>query len=185
MRRSSTFLLAILSTLLLSSCEPPGNPVAPAASGESQLLSGTDGLFTRVGTTLGLTLQASELIGSAGGTVALFGHSLSVPAGAVSQPTVFTITQLPTGYLEVDLRALVVGLWGTRDVGSGGFQDGKRVRFRMSYAAATGAIDPSRLVILRLLDDGGIEEIPTSVDPSTETVVVDLEHFSRYCMAMD
>jgi hypothetical protein len=108
-----------------------------------------------------------------------------VPAGAVSAPTLFSMVQLANGRIEVELLAVRVTLFGLIDVGSGGFLNGETVGVTLSYDGATNVTDPSRLVVLRMLGGDVVEEIPTTVDAGTETVHVELEHFSRYCMAID
>jgi len=188
-RWKSLVACSLLSGLLLTGCEP-GNPrgaqtpTAPAPAPAADLSAGQ---YTLVESTLlsGLP-RTSALIGSTGGVLSLLGHTLSVPSGAVAQPTLFTMTALPTGRIEVELLALRISLLGQSiDVGSGGFQDGKTVRLTLSYAAATNVTDPSRLVVLYVRDDGAVEELPTTVDTVARTASVELEHFSRYCMAMD
>src|SRR5690606_24609760 len=64
-------------------------------------------------------LSASQVIGPEGGRVELLGHSIDVPAGAVAEAKVFTITSVPGGYVEVDLKATEDGVWV--DAGDEGF----------------------------------------------------------------
>lgn len=49
--------------------------------------------------------RASAVIGAGGGTLALGGHLMVVPEGAVPQPTEFTMTLPPSRYVEVDITA--------------------------------------------------------------------------------
>ena len=65
---------------------------------------------TRTRTLLGWLIRIVEqtvalLLGSDGGILALLGHILEVPAGAVSEPTLFSMTVLQNGYVEVELTA--------------------------------------------------------------------------------
>ena len=96
------------------------------------------------------------------------------------------MTRLAGATIQVDLLAVRFDLFGdTIDVGAGGFLGGRTVQVKLSYAAATNVDDPDRLVVLYLRPDGAVEEVPTAVDEVAETVTVELEHFSRYAMAMD
>ena len=134
-------------------------------------------------------LRSTKLIGLEGGTVQLLGHSIHVPLGAVSQPTLFTIRVVTNGYVEVDLTAIgglsgLSGLGGLVDVGGQGFA--VPVRLRLTYTRATNVGDPANLLILRKLGpgyQGSYEVMPSVVNPTTRTVEAELDHFSSYVMA--
>ena len=128
-------------------------------------------------------LSVGRVIGLEGGSVKLLGHSIHVPLGAVSQPTLFTMTVVTNGYVEVDLLALG-GLGGLIDVGSAGFA--QPVTVRLTYARSPNVTDPARLLILRKLGpgyQGSYEVMPTRVNTTTKTVEAELDHFSSYVMA--
>jgi hypothetical protein len=188
-RWKSLLSYALLSGLLLTSCEPgsPGileSPTAPSAAPSADAAA-AGYTFVSASPLSALTSTVS-LIGASGGALSLLGHTITVPAGAVTQPTLFSIAALPSGRIEVELRALRISLFGqSLDVGSGGFHAGKTVRLTLSYAGATNVDDRSRLVVLYMRSDGGVEELPTTVNTAARTVTVELSHFSRYCMAMD
>src|SRR5690606_11105780 len=109
---------------------------------------------------------------------------LLVPPGAVSQPTLFSLVVLPTGYVEVELGAVVNSLLGlVFDVGEQGFL--KPVPVTLSYSGATNVSDPSGLQIARvnsLLGYRNLEALPSTVDPQAQTVTAHLDHFSRYLL---
>ena len=128
-------------------------------------------------------LSLSQVIGINGGSVSLAGHTITVPAGAVSVPTIFTITLANNGYIEVDLTAVVNTLLGTVDVGSDGFDT--PVTLALTYARATNVSDPSRLKIIRLNPNGKHEILPSTVQTGPLTVKAELDHFSRYAMVSD
>jgi hypothetical protein len=186
--------LALLPVLLLAitACDQagelsPATPAAPDAS-LSRLLGGTAGGYTLVRDPLlpGLTkaLSTGTLIGFGGGQVSLLGHTLTVPAGAVSQPTLFTLTVLPTGYVEVDLLGTLNTLFGVLDVGSKGFQ--KPIPIALTYERATNVRDPGELTVLRvqsLIGYGKYQVMPSQVDRATRKVTTELDHFSRYTLA--
>lgn len=127
------------------------------------------------------TLEVSGVIGIFGGKLSLAGHALTVPYGAVTLPTVFTLRLLPTGYIEVELEAVLTSLLGrTINVGEEGFR--KPVPVTLTYVRATNVTDPSRLRIMRVKADGNHEILPSTVDTQDKTVTAELDHFSRYCM---
>lgn len=127
------------------------------------------------------------LIGSDGGLLSLLGHAISVPQGAVLEPTIFSMTVIQQGHVEVELTAtpksLLSKLFFWRSVEEVQFQ--VPVDLTLSYARATNVTDPSRLKILRINPDGRHEVMPSTVDPVTKTVTAELDHFSRYCMVAD
>ena len=124
------------------------------------------------------------LLGSDGGILTLLGHILNVPAGAVSEPTIFSMTVIQNGYIEVELTATPKSLLSTlffwRKVEEVQFD--VPVGLSLSYARATNVTDPSRLKIMRVNPDGKHEILPSVVDTVNKTVTAELDHFSRYCM---
>lgn len=192
----STLLLPLLAALL-GGCEPtaqgarelPTAPEAPLQALEGEPRTATDeegNEYTLVEGTLPLTLDRlheSEVIGVEGGSIQLAGHTLTVPAGAVDEPTLFVLGVLPSGYVEVELHAFLADpLQGLVDVGEQGFK--RPVTLSLTYSWASGVDDPEKLLILHLREDGVAEPVPSTVDTESRTVVAQLEHFSRYCMAM-
>lgn len=184
----SAWIRAALGTLILATfgaCERPSGPTAvPAVTGPSLSQSVADYVLIE-GTVPSsiLDLEVSELIGSAGGSLSLGGHSIDVPAGAVDELTLFTMTLLTNGYVEVELSAAVDGLLGgLPDVGAEGFGE-ETVALTMTYDWATNVDDPDDLLVLRMNDDGTVEPLPVLLDRDARTVTAQLEHFSRYCMA--
>ena len=189
-------LLPVLLLVAVAACEPSTHPAAPRPAEEAdELLGGLLGGSQVQGLTLikdpllpGLvgSLGTSSLIGLQGGQISLLGHSVLVPQGAVTQPTLFSLLVLPTGYVEVDLSATVTSLLGlVVDVGSRGFET--PVPVTLSYARGTNVSDPSKLKVVRINSILGYkyyEILPTQVDPVAKTVTSDLEHFSRYVVAV-
>jgi hypothetical protein len=129
----------------------------------------------------------AKLLGSDGGVLALLNHVLTVPAGAVDEPTLFSMTVLQSGYVEVELTAtpksLLSRLFFWRKVEEVNFN--VPVDLSLSYAKATNVTDPSRLKIMRVKPDGRHEILPSVVDTENKTVTAELDHFSRYCLIAD
>jgi hypothetical protein len=185
--------LPFLVFALIAGCNPGDSHPLESSTEPQELLGGLLGGNRVSGYTLvkAPLLSPSELsisatIGSNGGELTLLGHTLTVPVGAVTRPTLFLITVLPTGYVEVDLTASITGLLGNLlDVGSRGFL--KPVPVTLSYASATNVEDPRWLTILRvnsLLGYRQYEVMPSTVDRDRKTVTAELDHFSRYVIAM-
>lgn len=127
-------------------------------------------------------LSTSSIIGVSGGQISLLGHTLQVPAGAVTVPTIFTMTVLTNGYIEVELTAMVSSLLGTVSVGEKGFK--KPVTLTLTYARSPDKLDPSKLLIV-YVNGSKLEPLPSSVNTVTKTVSAQLSHFSKYAMATD
>ena len=147
--------------------------------GEQDYVRITDRLPTDVP-----SLSISSVIGLLGGEVHLAGHVIRVPAGAVTLPTVFTLTVATNGYVEVDVKALTTDLLGrTLNIGEKGFK--KPVTLTLTYARATNVTDPARLKLMRLNSDGKHEILPSKVSDTGKVVSAQLDHFSRYCLIAD
>lgn len=176
--------LAGLFALVLAGCEPASEPAVSHLTGPSLDLSATGyHLIEGSPPAQAPEIEVSRLIGVDGGTVHLAGHSIAVPRGAVTAPTVFTMRLVTAGYVEVELDAVVTdALGGPVDVGGNGF-GGSTVALTLSYAAAKNVDDPSDLLVIRMLDDGGIEPLDVVVDQKARTVTAQLDHFSKYCLA--
>lgn len=132
------------------------------------------------------TVEATiaTLLDVTGGVLSLLGHALFVPEGAVTEPTIFSMTVIQNGYIEVDLTATPKSLlsrlffWTKPKT----VQFNVPVELSLSYARATNVTDPTRLKIMRLMPDGRHEILPSTVDLENQTVTAELDHFSRYCM---
>ena len=144
----------------------------------------TNVLGTVVQTADGLVAVVTRLIGLDGGTLLNLGHRVVVPAGAVEQPTTFSLGVLLNGTTRVDLSAYAPGASGRIDVGAAGFE--RPVRLDMTYSRANNVQDERKVVILRLNPAGLTslhEALPTTVDRTNDKATVWLEHFSGYAMA--
>lgn len=187
------FLVPALVVAVLAGCEVADRTPLEVTAPQpllGGLLGGNQASYTLVKDPLlpGIlqAVSTNALIGVQGGQITLLGHTLTVPAGAVSQPTIFTLTVLPTGYVEVNLTATLTSVLGlVLNVGDDGFL--RPVPVTLSYARATNVTDPSKLTVVHLgglLGYKNIQPVPSTVDPASKTVTADLEHFSRYSLAM-
>jgi hypothetical protein len=187
--------LVLLPILLVAvtACEPGETTGGALPTAPDPLLGGLLGGNSVQGYTLvrdpllpGIlkSVSTGSLIGFNGGQISLLGHTVTVPVGAVSKPTLFSLIVLPTGYVEVDLTATLTSILGPFDVGAAGFNE--LVPVSLSYARATNVSDPSHLKVLRiksLIGYGKYEVMPTTVNTAAETANTQLDHFSRYTLA--
>jgi hypothetical protein len=187
LRANTIALLAITAVL---GCAPDSSrdavsPTETHVEAVNGAAAGSSVDFVRITETpqVGLPLNVSAVIGLLGGVLNLGGHSLVVPYGAVSLPSLFTMTRTSNTYVEVDLMSVRQLLGQILNIGELGFN--KPVTVKLSYARANNVTDPSRLKIMRLLPNGGYEILPSTVDTRTKTVSAKLDHFSRYCMVSD
>lgn len=196
MRPLRSFFLALALLLVgVTACEGPSDSRITAPSSQPEALLGlggaTAGPYTLIKDPLlpGLTkaVTTTSLIGINGGSITLLGHTITVPAGAVSVPTLFAVTVLPTGYVEVDLLATVSSVLGlVTDVGSKGFA--KPVNLTLTYSRGTNVSDPRKLHILRIksiLGYSKYEVLPSTVNTTAKTVTAPLDHFSHYVLVSD
>ncbi|HEY0674195.1 MAG TPA: hypothetical protein VGD27_18110 [Longimicrobiales bacterium] len=188
------FAPALFVLAALTSCSDT-SPSAPtltepqhllfwSSDGESTTAKASSGEYTFIrerspfdlgGTTI------SAIIGVAGGTLTLGGHQLIVPRGAVTVPTLFTISLPLDPYVNVDLLATVQTLFGIVNIGERGFK--VPVMLGLTYSRATNVTDPSRLIVVHVPNRGPVEPLPSEVNQETRTVWARLPHFSKYCMA--
>ena len=183
----AVFFLALWAAACDSTSEPPlGEGVVMGSDGRQyQLVAGQ--MSTAVDT-------GSKWIGPAGGTLELIGeakdsqltkHFIVVPAGAVQQNTLVTLTLASTEYLSVELRAQVQLPNGEyRDIGAYGFL--KRIQVFLSYAWATNLDESRTLTILWDPQNGQAhEKVGGSVSRTDKHVMAELSHFSKYSVALD
>ena len=177
-------LAGICALLALSACSlddatsPAGTRNTPTYDyvwGPYQLLTADHGG--------GAEISHTRVIGATGGQLALGLHELVVPAGAVSNPTVFRMSKKLGPHIVVDLEAT--------DHKTGRVVDtfAKPVELRLSYRLLPlNGRDLNRMVIFWLKDgneDGELVPIPTRIDHKTKQIVGSLMHFSQYAMGMN
>ena len=184
-----TARLAVLGVAFIGlGCESPSEPaIQPVEVEAPNHLFG--GLLGKLG--LGSTLEMVErtssllveqvvtlLVDEDGGVIQLLGHSLTIPAGAVDDPTYFVMIALPGNKVRVELYAIdpLTGL----DIGHDGFD--VPVELTLSWADMSGVTDPDDLVIAYLPLSGAPQALPTTIDETAETARADLGHFSRYAL---
>jgi hypothetical protein len=139
--------------------------------------------------------EASAWIDRQGGMVFINGDTINgkpqmwglyVPKNAVRRPTLFCVRMVGNFHAQVRLTAHEQdrkGAW--INVGKAGFRE--PVYLLMTYAYATNVIDPATLTILYDPENGGAFQRTKSFKYRIENndfVIAELNHFSKYAMAM-
>ncbi len=186
--RALLLLPLLLSTGCATDTAEGATPIAPM-----ELMFGPPAGYSPVADPLAAHLlresgeRVEAEIGPAGGTLELIGHRVDVPAGAVRGPTTFSLAVAP-GTVEVELEAVARGgIPGAANIGRRGFA--RPVRVSLSYARTAYDRNPpgvDHLTVLRVFSRFGYaryEPMATRVDEEMRTVIVELDHFSRYVLA--
>lgn len=170
----------------VAGCEPdsepvPTAPVRPSAPSFNQGPSSTKN-YRLVAAQDGVSGSVSAMIGREGGVLRLGPHTLRVPQGAVSRPTIFTMARQDPSHIHVELTALRIVEGWIKDVGTLGFS--VPVVLELSYAN-TGITVSSSLQTVWVRQDGILVPVPTTVDLSRQVVVATLSHFSGYAIGTE
>ena len=91
----------VATSLLATSCGEQ-RATAPKAASEQTQLPGTNILECPTNQ----TTTASAVVGSLGGIVQVGATSISIPAGAISLPTLIQVTVPASNYMEIDVSAV-------------------------------------------------------------------------------
>jgi hypothetical protein len=164
--------LTSLALLAFTAC---GEPTAPArlVGAADPVTLGTEKLVSCPSEDLRV---ASATIGSLGGDISVGGTTISIPAGAVRLPTLFTVTTPPSKYVEVEITAL----------GVEHYLFDQQVSITLDYSRCTRSdIDKAPLTVwyidsvtdTPLLPMGGVD------DKQARTVTFTTDHLSSYAIA--
>ena len=126
--------------------------------------------------------RVTGLLLPTGGSITTEGHTLRVPAGAISQPMWFSMQVVETSVVHVKLRA-----WRAID-GAAVTQFPNTPLELTLDASVLEKLDPTGLTIVYLRDgtyDGGKERVPSTFNQANWTVTGYLTHFSSYALARE
>ncbi|HEX5872761.1 MAG TPA: hypothetical protein VFY65_20160 [Longimicrobium sp.] len=146
-------------------------PLLAAACGKGSVAPGD---YTAVQCGQGTSQSRAAEIGQQGGTVSVADHSLIVPPEALNGRVPFTITEIPGGYLGVEL-------------GPDGTRFARNATLRLSFARCGG--NPAGFSNLRVVQvERGtariIRVLPSTVDTQARTVTTTgLDHLSGYLIS--
>ncbi len=174
MRRYAVVGLALVAQGL-AACERAESPTWPSAAAPRAAVSGG---YRLVSSSSQISMTVSVVLGSAGGTMTVNGHTLAVPAGALAQPTRFTMSTLSGTSIRVSLSA--------RDARTGAAVTvfPTPLRLGLSYANAK-ASSPNQLKVAWLVDGSIVAVQPSELDKSHKQVVSTLHHFSDWGLITD
>jgi hypothetical protein len=122
------------------------------------------------------TLRSSALVGILGGTVSVAGTSVSIPAGALSLPTLITVTIPASQYMEIDVRA--------NDLVS--FVFNQPVSVTIDYSRCNRSdIDASPLAVWHIdpITHDLLERMGGVNDKARHSITFTTGHFSGYAVA--
>jgi hypothetical protein len=156
-------LVLALSLAGAASCGSPTNPPPPESA-----------RLVVCPTTVSRTTQA--IIGPLGGTLSLAGTIIGIPDGALSVPTLITVTIPASQYMEVDIRA--------NDLTS--FVFNREIGVRIDYSRCTDpSLATSRLSVWQIDPQTKtlIEFRGGTDDKANHTVSFTTPHLSAYAIA--
>lgn len=160
-----------LPVLFAAACAGTQGAAAPPQTVRTDVAIRTAGVPAPLECGDGSGQTAVAAIGDAGGTVAVRGHSLAVPANAVGAATPFTITEDAGPHVRVE-----VGPHGTRFA--------RDATLTLSYARCPGNPGADRKLTILEVRPGSVEvmrELPSVVDSLARTVSTPaLDHLSGY-----
>ncbi len=171
-RRLAAVAVALLA-LGSAACERATAPTGPSPAAPRAAVVGG---WSLVSSSSQSSLTVSLVLGSLGGTMSVNGHSLTVPAGALQQPTRFTMTTISGTSIRVALSAqdaatgVPVTVFPTP------------LRLGLSYASAKVS-NPSKLKVAWLVDGSIVAVQPSELDKPHKQVVSSLYHFSDWGIA--
>jgi hypothetical protein len=172
-RRRLRLALVPLAVLAIGSCGDATGP-NPAAVADVAAHSGLSAPALIVCPNLQRS-SATRTVGPLGGTLAVGGHIVRFPAGAVPEPTEFTLTVAASDYVEIEVTAN----------GQDHYRFQLPVTLTINYArCAHGSFDLTRLQIFYIDGDSkAIREKKGGLDDKlARQVTTTTDHFSSYAI---
>ena len=171
---------ALALAIFLPGCDSLGDSTRPELDPRGYAIfstsSGEQYVVTREPVSYGIV---SGTIGNAGGELHLGVHSLVVPAGAVSEATVFTMSRPEGDLLRLSLSATRESY---NDVGAAGFAVPLQLRLSFVDAGDLPA-DVSKLEVIYFEPTGTVAPQPTYLDVTGGVASGDIPHFSDFGLA--
>ena len=139
-------------------------------------------------------IQSAEWINSRGGEVQITGtdatgraiaHMLVVPAGAVTQPTLFCMRLDPSNHMAVELFAHTVAEDGSA-ISVAKYGLAQPARLYMAYSTAhDDRQDSRRIVIVSVPTSGPVEQMETAAERFDGYAHARVQRLSKYALALD
>ncbi|MDQ3696419.1 MAG: hypothetical protein M3373_00115 [Gemmatimonadota bacterium] len=163
---------AIIVVAAVAACaEPASGPAGPLLPSQSVGIAAS---LVTCPTTAGMSTSAT--IGEEGGTVVNGRHSMTLPSGAVSNPTLFTIEVPPSSFMEVSITAN----------GGDHFQFLAPVIVRLDYARCpAGQVDRAPLRVLYIDADtkAFLADMRGRDRKDQRRIIFETDHLSSYAVA--
>lgn len=178
-RLSSAAAFVLLFALLGTACDTmgPDRVLSPTTRRSTDVSTNSRSVAVLITQTLQKDSATFAVFGSNGGTLSTGAHTLYVPAGAVSGPTIFAIQVVSGQNIYVQLRAY------DNKTGEPVTVFATPVKLTLSYSQ-TYFTEPSVLSVIYLPNglSGDMVPMPSTVDQTTQTVSAWLPHFSDYTL---
>jgi hypothetical protein len=101
--RRNVLLLACALAFAATACEPADPVSVPTAPSAADLTASSGPELVRC--RMGSGASTTQLVSPLGGFVSLNGHAIVIPQGALLAPTLITVTEPASRYVEVSIRA--------------------------------------------------------------------------------
>ncbi len=173
-RRLTAVAVAVLA-LGFVACDRAATPTSPSTAAPRASVNGG---WTLVRSSTQSAVTVSVVLGGAGGTMSVNGHTLAVPAGALEQPTRITMSTISGSSIRVSLSA------EDARTGQPVMAFSTPVRLGLSYASAKVS-NPAKLKVGWLMDGSIMAVQASTVDKSHKQVVSSLHHFSDWGLITD
>lgn len=181
MKNRIQVLMPLLALAALVGCADTATmPEGGLRPADSALLSANGQRYWKVKVNDGVSPALTFEVGPGGGTYHYGGHSLHIPGGAVSGPTIFEVQLLDPEHAVVRFTATRKGSSSKNDVGRAGFP--RQLTLTVSYAALAENADESRFLLGWLNSASAVTPFNGTVNRSQKTVTVQLNHFSDYAL---
>lgn len=168
----SRFVLATMLVLSVAACSDPQSVAGPEAIAVGPQFAA--GSAAPIECPIATTQSASATIGLLGGTVAVGGTAVVIPAGAVLLPENFTLTIPASNYLQIDVTA----------GNSEHYEFLKPISVTIDYSRCTRSnIDKAPLTVWYWDGTTLLENMNGTDDKATRTMTFGTPHLSGYVIA--
>jgi hypothetical protein len=165
---------SVMVLLGLAACEQQSSPVAALSETGPSLASSSGAVLVECPSNV--TTSAEGTIGSLGGSVELANHRLALPALAVLEPTVFTLTDPAGKYMLLDLKGNGQESFGFEKPATVTIDYSRCTRSNIDQAElSVWKVDPETKALLKNM--GGID------DKAARTITFTTDSLSMYSLA--
>lgn len=165
---------SVMVLLGLAACDQSSSPLTSVSDAGPSLASSSGAVLVECPSNV--TTSAEDTIGSLGGSVELANHRLELPALAVLQPTVFTLTDPAAKYMLLDLKGDGQESFGFEEPAAVTIDYSRCSRSNIDQAElSVWKVDPETKELLRNM--GGVD------DKAARTITFTTDSLSMYSLA--